>query len=48
MILRALDRIEEAVAVVRNALEGVMDAVVLPRVLQHQHLYIKILLAFRT
>ena len=38
MVLGALDGVKEAVAVVGDALESVVDAVVLPRVLNHQHL----------
>ena len=38
MVLGSLDGIKETVAVVGDALEGVVDAMVLPRVLDHQHL----------
>lgn len=38
VVLGALDGVKEAVAVIGDAFEGVVDAVVLPRVLDHQHL----------
>ena len=38
VVLGALDGVEEAITVIGYAFEGVVDAMVLPGVLDHQHL----------